>query len=356
MPKELERGEAAKINFTELRYAHIDTKAGEQQILTANPWAFVHRALSEQLTARRGRNRANLDRAIYFADLAEQFYAASIRAELPIKGTLTYYFMLNLAKAYIAANGVALEKKPEHHGLSLELGTAQKVKIYGPSTSAVNIFAEFSKALGSTVSAASTVSLTETLGQVPELHSLYVSLKHAKQRKLLPIEYKFLVNGARDRLFVEVMYENQNKTKVDTSKFMEGAREAYFRDGYPREGWVVYRSRTRRRISKANMGDAYAKFIKESRKFNIVSLLTRSGYRYYCDLQPGPLHHLSYALAAMFYIGAAARYRPLEIRAVLGGELRPLVSELLTLAPKQFLYQLTSLITGKVCLVPFSEI
>ena len=164
------------------------------------------------------------------------------------------------------------------------------------------------------------------------------------------------MNGSRDRLFVEVMYEKQNETKVDTSKFLKGSRATYFRTGYPREGWVVYRSKTRRHATKTNMSDCYAKFIAESRKFNIVSLLTRNGYRYYCDLQPGPLHHLSYSLLAMFYVGAAARYRPLEIKAVLAGNLRPLVSELVTLAPKQFLYQVTSLLTEKVCLVPFSEI
>jgi YaaC-like Protein len=179
---------------------------------------------------------------------------------------------------------------------------------------------------------------------------LYVSLGHAPKRKLLPIEYKFLINESRDRLFVELMYAKQNETKVDTSKFLKGARATYFRTGYPRDGWVVYRSKTRRHATKANMADCYAKFIAESRQFNIVSLLTRNGYRYYCDLQPGLLHHLSYSLLTMFYVGAAARYRPLEVKAVLSGNLRPLVSELVTLAPKQFLYQLTSLLTEKVCL------
>lgn len=47
MPKGLEPGEVAKLNYNELCYAHIATKAGEQQILTADPWAFVQRALNE---------------------------------------------------------------------------------------------------------------------------------------------------------------------------------------------------------------------------------------------------------------------------------------------------------------------
>ena len=183
-----------------------------------------------------------------------------------------------------------------------------------------------------------------------------MSLGHAAKRKLLPIECRFLVNSTRDRLFVEVMYEKRNETKVDCSKFLKGSRASYFRDGFPQNGWVVYRSKRRRAFNKANMASCYSKFIEDSTRFNIVSVLTRSGYRYYCDLSPGQLHHLSYALLAMFYIGAAARYRPLEIQRVLGGDLRPLVSELLSIVPKQFLYQVTSLVTEKVCLIPFSYI
>jgi hypothetical protein len=163
-------------------------------------------------------------------------------------------------------------------------------------------------------------------------------------------------NPAHDRLFIEVMYEKRNETKVDCAKFLKGSRANYFRDGFPQDGWVVYRSKRRRAFDKSNMASCYSKFIEESMQFHFVSMLTRSGYRYYCDLNPGPLHHLAYAVLAMFYVRAAARYRPLEIQQVLGGNLRPLVSELLAIVPKQFLYQVTSLVTEKVCLIPFSHI
>lgn len=264
--------------------------------------------------------------------------------------------MLNLAKAYLAAKGVELEKKQEHHGLSLEMGATETVRVHGPKTSIINVFAEFARVLGAPIASASTITFVDTLHHIPELHSLYVSLGHASKRKLLPIEYRFLVNSSHDRLFVEVMYEKRNETKIDTSKFLKGTRATYFRDGYPKDGSVVYRSKTKRPLTKSNMAGCYSKFIEESRRFQFVSLLTRSGYRYYCDLNPGSLHHLSYAVLAMFYIGAAARYRPLEIQRVLDGNLRPLVSELLAIVPKQFLYQVASLATEKVCLIPFSNI
>jgi hypothetical protein len=191
MPKSLERGEPAKLNYNELRYAHINSKAGEYQILTSDPWSFIQRALTENLAKKRGKNRENLERAVYFANLAEGFYTAANNSGLATKGTLAYYFMLNLAKAYLAAKGVELEKKPEHHGLSLEVGKAETVKIHAPTTTTVNVFAEFSAELGTPLSSATTVTFLEAVNHIPELHSLYVSLGHATKRKLLPIEYRF---------------------------------------------------------------------------------------------------------------------------------------------------------------------
>ena len=58
----------------------------------------------------------------------------------------------------------------------------------------------------------------------------------------------------------------------------------------------------------------------------------------------------------MFYLGSAARYRPLEMRSLLEGNLRPLVSEFVSLTPRQFLYQMVSLTTNRECVIPFSAV
>ena len=96
--------------------------------------------------------------------------------------------------------------------------------------------------------------------------------------------------------------------------------------------------------------------LSEYKKLDVVPILTKQGYRYYIDLRPGDLPQLSYSLLAMFYLGSAARYRPLEVKSLLEGELRPLVSEFVSLSPKQFLYQMVSLTTSKECVIPFSAI
>ena len=58
----------------------------------------------------------------------------------------------------------------------------------------------------------------------------------------------------------------------------------------------------------------------------------------------------------MFYLGHSARYRPSEIEEIMQGELRPLATEAVAILPKQFMYQLVSLITGKLCMIPYSEL
>src|SRR5690606_15318967 len=114
-------------------------------------------------------------------------------------------------------------------------------------------------------------------------------------------------------------------------------RLAYFKDAYQREGTIVHRSKKRKTCSNTNISTKYINILVEYDRFSITPILTRQGYRYYVDLKPGEFPSLAYSLAAMFYLGSAARYRPVETEAVLKGKLRPLITELISLTPKQFL-------------------
>ncbi len=60
--------------------------------------------------------------------------------------------------------------------------------------------------------------------------------------------------------------------------------------------------------------------------------------------------------AAMFYLGSIARYRPGAVREAMSAAERPLFSELIAIAPKQFVYQIAGRITGELCVVPFSSL
>jgi YaaC-like Protein len=77
MPRPIEQFELALYNFNRLRFSFVDLDAGEQQILTSDPWAFLSSHLQARQQRMRGANREKVERALYFASLAEDFYRAA---------------------------------------------------------------------------------------------------------------------------------------------------------------------------------------------------------------------------------------------------------------------------------------
>lgn len=356
MPRQIEKGESALYQYNTIRYSFVELNAGEQQILTNDPWAFLSSNLQLRYTKSRGNNKAKIERAIYFAGLAEDFYRAAENTALPAKGTLLYYGMLDLVKCLLSLNDVPLESMHEHHGLALPIGKKQTIEVKGRMQGAVNVFYEFSNLMGKPVKGGHEIQFQQALSHVPEVHSIYTSLGHLKKRKLLPVSIEFQVNTARDKIFTEVIFDKEQEAKVEVGKFYKGERKGYLKEGYPRDGKVVYRAARRKSFTNDNIHRIYKNILAEYKKLDIVPILTKQGYRYYVDLRPGGLAQLSYSLLSMFYLGSAARYRPLEVNSLLEGELRPLVSEFVSLSPRQFMYQMVSIITNKECVIPFAAI
>lgn len=105
MAGKLEKGELALHDYNQLKYSYVDIGAGEQHILTSDPWSFLNSHLNNLLLRKRGANREKLERAIYHSSLAEDFYKAAQNVPLPAKGTLYYYGMLDLVKCYLSVGG-----------------------------------------------------------------------------------------------------------------------------------------------------------------------------------------------------------------------------------------------------------
>jgi hypothetical protein len=356
MAKEITPAEPALFKYNKIKYSFVDVEAGQQHVLTSDPWSYLTSHLQTRLNSTRGNNKSNIQRALYFAKLAEDFYRSADVVELPAKGTLLYYGMLDLVKSYLCLKNVPLETTHEHHGMSLPLGRELTITVSGNMNNAINIFSCFSETQGRKVAGQHQVDFRQALSHVPEIHGIYNTIGQGAKRKLLPVTIDFLTNDKRDKLFTEISFDKEQEAKVDTKRFSTGRRATYFRDGCPRPQKIVYRSARRKSYTKTNIGKIYRNILKEYRSFDIVPILTPQGYRYYVDLRPGDFSHLSYALLAMFYLGSAARYRPLEIKSLLEGPLRPLVSEFVSLTPRQFLYQMVSLATNRECVIPFSAI
>lgn len=357
MPRRFEKGNPALYKYQDVKYFHFDVPPGTSYVLTADPWSFLQAWLVQRLPKKRSKNRQCLTRAKYYSQLAADFYHAAEATEFPIKATLAYYGMLNLVKCFLSVRGVELESTWEHHGLSLPLNKKQTVQVSNPSNG-IAIFAEFAELLGKPVSSTHELSIKDVICHIPELHEMMHSLGQlpGSRRKFLPVQVDFLVNSGKDKLFTEIKYEKRNEARVNTAKFSKGARKEHFVKREEENGWVIYRSKNRKSVSQDNFLQIYRNIQKEYAHFDLASLLTRSGYKYYCDLQPGPYHHLSFSLALLFYLGSIARYRPTEVEELITGELSPLVSEALAVIPRQFLYQLVSSTTWNVCVIPQAKL
>lgn len=289
MPRKIEQGELALYKYNKIRYSFVDLDAGEQQVLTSDPWSFLSSSLQMRINKSRGGNRTKVERAIYYSGLAEDFYRAAEFCPLPAKGALLYYGMLDLVKCYLSLNDVPLESTHEHHGLMLPIGVEQTIEVKSKMKDAVNIFYEFTRLLGKPVEKSIQIRFEKALSHIPEVHSIYTSLGHLSKRKLLPVEIEFQVNEARDKLFTEIIYQKEQEAKVEVEKFLKGDRKTYFREGFPREKEVVYRAARRKTYNQGNINRIYKNILNEYKNLDVVRILTKNGYRYYVDLRPGPL-------------------------------------------------------------------
>jgi hypothetical protein len=360
MGRPIEFGKSARFNYAKVEYRHIETDADSRKILTADPWSYLHAYLREKSERCRAKNRQCITRANYYANLAEDFYKASEETALPTKGTLAYYGMLNLAKAFISVRGVELETTHEHHGLSLTHQVKHEVTIQAKPSAASgkSIFYEFSKLLGRPPLKAGSLNVIQSCLNIPEMHSVCHELRFAGTQKwrFLPVNIEFRVSDNHNHLFTLLSYRKEDQQRMPLYRLSKGPREGCFHDGQDDEGRVFHRSKRRKKLTKENWNRVYRNILKDYSAFNIASLLTPSGFRYYLNLSDPELHHLSYSLIAMFYAGTVARYRPTEVEEIMKGTQRAVLSEAVALLPRQFLYQMTSLISGAVCVVPYSKI
>jgi hypothetical protein len=356
MSRTFEVGQQALYNYQRIKYFPFDVNPGSSYVLTSDPWAYLKAWLDQKTKKSRGDNKLRLERARYFVEQAESFQTAADKTQLPTKATMTYYSLLNLIKAFLSVNGVDLEKREELHGLQLtendyELKVGGRVKNY------TNIFLEFCNCLGKPIKGQHTVTIQEVLHDLTEVHELGFTLGIIKKRKFLPIRIEFLTNQDCDKLFTEVHFSKEHDTRLPMDKFFKGKRATYFKLRENNEnGYVIYRSKRRRSYTKSNLPAIYKNICKEYKDFDIHLLLTRDGYKYYVNLIPNDYHRLANILLTVFYIGTAARYRPTITKEIMSGELYPIIAEVVETSPKQFLYQITNLITSSVCAVPQAKI
>ena len=272
MANSVEEGIPALHKYQSVKYYPFEVEPGCSLVLSSDPWSYVYAYLKNRSVGSRGKNRACLNRAVYFSELAADFYRASADTSLPTKGMLSYYGMLNLAKAFLSEQGVELEKDWEHHGLSIPLGKGKAVTVKKIS-SGISIFQDFSRALGKPVTGEETYPIKDLFVHIPEIHEICFSLGFLPwaKRKYLPISIHYLVNSGKNKVFTEMRYEKRNEERVDTSRFYKGAREQYFKQLIAQDSSIRFRSKARKPVDGKNWPRIYRNINNEYAQFNIAS-------------------------------------------------------------------------------------
>jgi hypothetical protein len=360
--------EDAKRDYKSVKYFPYEIDPGDPFALTSDPWHYLKAWLKKQISEikKATSHRNKLEKALYFAKLAESFQKAADVTELPTKGTLAYYSVLNLVKTFLLVKDYDLETTIEYHGLNLPSDKTVELKISSaPTGNGINIFHEFAKEMGCTVHAGSTISLDEMISEIAEVHEMCFNLGKLKtgKRKFLPIEIRILTNKSkRNKLTYEISFEKKNSKLMRTEKFDSGNLSAKLTkevEDEKRRDWNIYRAKTSHNYtykSNSSWKSNYRAICKEIEELRVVSMLTRRGYRYYLNLQPEKYKSPVYFFALMYYIGSVARYRPTLNEEILEGDYSAILNEVMHTCPKQFLYFMVSKITKKVCAVPMSKI
>ena len=306
---------------------------------------------------RRGINADNNKRARFYAELEKEFYRAAEVVDLPAKATLIYYGMLNLVKCFISVKGKQLEIKTENHGATVPHGKDGFIKTFSSGRDSVSILEEFSCLLGGDKLKNEEMHIKDLFKNLPELHDLYSSVFSTEDPIFLRVQINFCTNKTGKQFYTEVSYEKKIEGLVKISQFLKGERKKMLEQGKERNERIYYKSKKIRRSENwNNIKRSYKYILREYEKLSISSILTRSVYQYYVNINDPNYHHLVYSLMVMFFLGSAARYRPTMMQSLMDGEMRPLITEATALCPKQFQYHLVTLITGQLCAVPFASL
>lgn len=363
-----ELGEVALRDYRPVKYFPFQNEAGSAFILTSEPFNYLEAFLSSEYSSVKRdskKKKENLRKAIYFTKLSQDFYNSSLTAAMPSKGTLLYYSFINLVKVYLIHNGYDLEKKIEHHGLSLPPNSKETLKLASLNDTGISIFHEFAKTLGCDIRNDEGVDIhfSDLLRDLPEIHEISYALNlfPNTKRKFLPVDIQIRTDNARKKIYLTFSYEKKFDKLMSTSKLTRGKFTEIFErvDVVDDNRYHHFKSKLVINYtynSSKSWKICYPKLLKSISEIGIYPMITRSGYRFYLDLENSRFHRLSSILGFAFYLGTVARYRPTLNEEVLKGKYQAVINEAIVSCPNQFFYILVSYITKQVCAIPMAKV
>lgn len=339
------------LNHRPVCYSFCKVDLTKPKIFVSDPWGVLRGHLSEKKDrVSTTKLKKRFDIALHFARQAEQFSVAARFTDLPTKGTLLYYSMMNLVKSYLTYQAIDCGN---HHGITQVSGGSKKIRL-NSIKGRISTFENFSLALNGHFNAGDQFSFDDLTTKILEVHKLdNLWGSNSRYLKYVPIKMNFIefYRGSNQLFNLHIEIQEKHKGSYDLTHFLKNGREDVFQsiDG----SLLRYRLKRSRKLQISSLERKINGLFKnELYPLNFVDLLDHDKYVHYCFLGRPTYHHLCYPYLFMFYVGYYARYFPVESDKMMKGKKHAIISEVVKQCPPQFVYQLLSRILEKKCVIP----
>lgn len=352
-------GQRLRVRGRELPFSYFPVgrggrrKAVYDSLFATSPWAVMSGRITQELTSETER-----EEALAFLDQARQFYATagSYHSANPL---LYYYAFLNLAKPLIRLRGYGGSLERASHGLHnkrVSPGNAPadfRLVVEGQHAGRLNVFAEFSRRLGSGTPAPGPRPVEELMAEVVVGHRLWRQAANAREGFVGLDRVELRQNPARSLMWLRLLVKREDFGRFGRSHTevrQRGGLEPDFQEvasgdmpadcvGFEQRAAVDYGQRPNDHLDELVDG------IRD-RLWRIVSADPEQGYRrYYLQLSDAPaarLPQLASIWALLFHFGSLVRYQPHVYAAMTRGRYGAFIQEFVAAQPEQMLYLLAS--------------
>ncbi|HEU4454083.1 MAG TPA: YaaC family protein [Longimicrobium sp.] len=332
----------------------------QSRIFATNPWALISASIRERCPA--GARPEALASIIQ----AESFYKAATEAGIwAAKPLLTYYSLLNLAKAYALTEGLRPTFEKAQHGLTSMRTPGNRELLDSflrafPSPNQRGDFQLFDELLqvvsGRGLQAPADYPLTTLLPQIVPGHRIWCEASGQRERFVSIEKIEIMESRARREIWLRLSLYADDLTRLDVTHatlMNEGDFSPRFREITPATD-----ERTDRRLLRfeevtptsyrARAADELQRLVSGFQNHLWATVLSVPPYRkYYLYLSPAAesaqrLPQLVSIYAVFYYLGSLTRYRPQFFDEILQGAYGQQLQEILTNQPGQFLYLMAS--------------
>lgn len=334
----------------------------QSRIFSTNPWGIIRQSIEDKLTG------GARDQAIAFVAQAENFYQTSLTSTLlSAKPLLIYYFMLNLAKAFVLHKGRRAQYEKAQHGLEEKVhpGGGEFVdsflKVYRSKPNSVNVFDDFQEAMFDRKAPASgqVFDLKNLLPQLLQGHRVWCEAADADERfvEITRIQYMHHEGSKQIWLTLGIYADDLSRFGITRIRMLkESGLLGKFREvhGSVVDGrkllvfeQIAPLSYTGRASDKVH---ALVGTLKPHIWSTVIKLHPyRKNYLYLCPVgeHSALMEQILSVYACFYYLGSVTRYRPHLFETIIKERFGGHLQEIITNLPQQFLYLLSSEFAGR---------